>query len=378
MSMQLQLSSNFLLSILTTAISISSYDNNSFSRVSIFFAKNTIWFSSSDGNIFFKHRIDSELSATLSTSVPIKQLFETLKKFKGNSDVVLKFIPVSNPISLEIKSDNSIVTLPCFSSYILSELSLSSFPCNFTINSIALSNLLSAVKHALSLNEITHVLSGVFLHIIKDGDFTFLRAVATDSYRLAVSQININSNIVFNVIIPRKTVAELLKLLYDLDCTIFVSISKNQIMFTINSMILSSKLVGGIYPDYQTVISRDNEHYSFFKMETKKLINLINLANVIAYGATKIVNLKFVNGILFISSYCKAHFSCTTKCIVDSNIKEMNISFNAKYLLDILNSISNHQVVIKFTKLRGAFLTFSIDSLRYYFMIMPLEQDNDI
>src|SRR3546814_12469550 len=61
------------------------------------------------------------------------------------------------------------------------------------------------------------------------------------------------------VIVPRKAVAELRKLIEDMDGEIGVSLSDTKIRFSFDGAVLTSKLIDGTFPDYDRVIPADND-----------------------------------------------------------------------------------------------------------------------
>src|SRR5690606_26477853 len=99
--------------------------------------------------------------------------------------------------------------------------------------------------------DIRYYLNGMLL--VLDGNN--VRCVATDGHRLAYCAITIDGNAPKQeVIVPRKTVLELLRLLEDSDDPIEISVAANQIKFVFGDVELISKLVEGKFPDYQRVI----------------------------------------------------------------------------------------------------------------------------
>ena len=63
-----------------------------------------------------------------------------------------------------------------------------------------------------------------------------------------------NANNLEGVIIPRKTVTEIKKIIDNQDGKVKIQIAKNKIKFTLNNVIITSKLLDGTFPDYERVI----------------------------------------------------------------------------------------------------------------------------
>ncbi len=85
--------------------------------------------------------------------------------------------------------------------------------------------------------------------------------MATDGHRLARAEMDApaGSEGMPGIIIPRKTVGELQKLVDDPDVAVTVELSDTKIRFTIGSVVLTSKLIDGTFPDYQRVIPTGND-----------------------------------------------------------------------------------------------------------------------
>ena len=61
------------------------------------------------------------------------------------------------------------------------------------------------------------------------------------------------------VIVPRKTVGEVLRLIEDRDFEVAIELSQGKICFTIGDVVLTSKLIDGTFPDYARVIPLGND-----------------------------------------------------------------------------------------------------------------------
>ncbi len=135
------------------------------------------------------------------------------------------------------------------------------FTHQFRLNSTALKGLIDKTQFAISNEETRYYLNGIYLHAIESGGDLKLRAVATDGHRLARAEVDAPSGSggMPGIIIPRKTVAELQKLGDDPDMIMTVELSDSKIRFTIGSVVLTSKLIDGTFPDYQRVIPTGND-----------------------------------------------------------------------------------------------------------------------
>ena len=88
-----------------------------------------------------------------------------------------------------------------------------------------------------------------------------LRAVATDGHRLARIQLDApeGSQDMPKIIIPRKAVGEIQKLVENPDGIATIEVSETKIRLTVGSVIITSKLIDGTFPDYNRVIPQGND-----------------------------------------------------------------------------------------------------------------------
>ncbi|POC07444.1 DNA polymerase III subunit beta, partial [Vibrio vulnificus] len=98
---------------------------------------------------------------------------------------------------------------------------------------------------AVSTQESRPVLTGVNFLISNEG----LTAVATDSHRLSQRRINITSDEDYNLIIPGKSLTELVRTISDSVKEISMSISENQVLFSFDNIMFYSRLLDGRYPE---------------------------------------------------------------------------------------------------------------------------------
>ena len=95
--------------------------------------------------------------------------------------------------------------------------------------------------------------------------------MATDGHRLAQAQIARPKGAegMPGIIVPRKTVLELVKLIEGDDGEVEIALSSTKIRFTVGGLVLTSKLIDGTFPDYERVIPRNND--KVLEVDTKTL-----------------------------------------------------------------------------------------------------------
>ncbi|WP_075216107.1 DNA polymerase III subunit beta, partial [Mongoliimonas terrestris] len=123
-------------------------------------------------------------------------------------------------------------------------------PTRFELPKADLERMFGRTQMAVSTEEVRYYLNGVFLHAPPGVDPPVLRAVATDGHRLARLDAPLPAGAAGmpGIIVPRKTVGEVLRLAKAPGDTIAVELSDAKIRITFGTTIITSKLIDGTFP----------------------------------------------------------------------------------------------------------------------------------
>src|SRR4029453_7487088 len=185
---------------------------------------------------------------------------------------------------------------------------------------------------AISTEETRYYLMGIFLHIADDQ----LKAAATDGHRLARVTVAKpgGADGMPDVIVPRKCVAELRKLLEELEGTVEVSMSATKIRFGLGSAVLTSKLIDGTFPDYNRVIPTAND--KLLRIDPRSFEEGVDRVATIASEKTRAVKMALDRDRVTLSVTSPENGTAAEEVPADYNADGFEIGFNARYLLDIL------------------------------------------
>ena len=228
-------------------------------------------------------------------------------------------------------------------------------------------NLLNKTKISISNDETRHYLNGIYLHKTKLENKSFLCCVATDSHRLSSSSIEIDSNInIEPIILPKKTIFQLVSLLEQDNKNIKISNSKSKIKFEMENGVLISKVIDGRFPDYNKVIPKNND-----KTLEIKLIKFKNsIERVTTVSSDKKEGLKMLiskNSIqLLVNNPNSGEGAENIEAKFNSD--DLTISFNSRYLTDISSQIENDSIVINL-KDAGSPVLLGIFWIKILFML---------
>lgn len=241
-----------------------------------------------------------------------------------------------------------------------------------SVDSRLLRSMIKKTIFAISTNESRPILTGVLLNLEKE----VLKFISTDSHRLAVKEISIDNllNINFsNIVVPGKSLSELLKILEDYNTYVDIIVTDNQILFKINDLLFLSRLIDGTYPNISKIIP-DNGKTKII-LNNEDLLNAIERAALIAKEVkNNVVKLTILeDNLIEISSNMmetgKVKEMVKVKDIIGEPVK---ISFNSKFLLDALKVIDSEVISIEFTGALSPFVIRPNDSDKMLHLILPI------
>jgi DNA polymerase-3 subunit beta len=216
---------------------------------------------------------------------------------------------------------------------------------SFTLAAADLRTLIDKTRFAISTEETRYYLNGIYLHEVAQANM--LRAVATDGHRLAQAQIARPDGAkgMPGVIVPRKTVLELVKLIEGDDREIEVSLSASKIRFSVNGLILTSKLIDGTFPDYERVIPRHNDR--LLEVDTRLFSEAVDRVSTISMEKGRAVKLNIGNGKLVFTVNNPDSGSAEEEIAAGYEAEPMEIGFNSRYLLDIAGQIKGDTAALQ-------------------------------
>ena len=325
--------------------------------------------TATDLDLIFIHQIKNvEIIEEGKTTSASSTLYDIVRKFSSGSKINFSS-PSENKLHLE--SEKSVFNLNCLSA---SEFPLTEENFNeneFSLKSKELLKLLNKCKFSVSNDETRHYLSGIFFHQTEVDDKIFLTAAATDSHRMSISKIRLQSKVQFDqIILPKKTIFQLCSLLEDHDGEVKISNIKSKIKFEINNSMLISKLIDGKFPNYVQVIPKENK---------KKLeVDLKSFLNSVDRVAS--VSLDKKDGVKFNLSKNNLDLSVNNTNSGDGkeslNVKfdhELDISFNSRYLIDIASQLDGDNIEIYFNDTGSPALIRDPADYDSIYVVMPMK-----
>ena len=179
--------------------------------------------------IYFEEMLPKKVKKEGSTTTSAITLYDILRRLRPDANVELNLL---NDNRLRLVSGNSKFNLLCLSSdnFPLSEEDVGQK--KFEVSPQKLLRLLNKTKISISNDETRHYLNGIYLHKTKLENKSFLCGVSTDSHRLSSSSLEIDPNThIESIILPKKTIFQLISLLEQCNKPVKISNNKSKIKF---------------------------------------------------------------------------------------------------------------------------------------------------
>lgn len=316
--------------------------------------------------------IELEAKEDGSIAVPARILMDTLKNLPEQP---VTFSIDNETYSIEISSDNG--------RYKLAGENATDFPkittvTNATVVDMSTDVLSAAINNtifATSNDELRPAMTGVYVNL-SSTNTTF---VATDGHRLVrYRRVDIASEEAASIIIPRKALNLLKTTLPSENAPITVEFNNSNAYFKFNNIKMICRLIDERFPDYENVIPVDNEN----DMTINRMDMLSSLKRIAIYAnkTTHQVGLKLVGSELQISAEDQDFSNeANERLSCEHEGEDIEIGFNAKFLLEMLSNISSKEVTFKFNAPNRAGLIFPSDKDEnedILMLVMPVMLNN--
>ena len=322
--------------------------------------------SGTDLDIAVTTEVSADVEAPGAVTIPAKKLSEIARE-----------LPPS-PVKMAAVGEQRI-TLECGRSrFKLLGLPRDEFPTfpsvkfseSWRVKSGDLQKLISHTAFAVSTEESRPILNGVLWELKPER----MAMVATNGHRLAKMEIPATSNSgpSHDLIIPPKAL-EQVRRLFPAEEELEIARGENHIGFRSPFTSVFTRLIEGPYPNYELVIPRDNDRIAV--IDKTALISALKRMSVVASDQTHRIRLSFNSGMLKFSVQTPDLGEAQDELPIRYVGDQLDIGFNASYLLEILRYIPTDEVKLTFkAPERAATLEPEgwSDSAAYLCLVMPL------
>ncbi|MBB5684142.1 DNA polymerase III subunit beta [Sphingobium boeckii] len=311
--------------------------------------------------------IEAAVDQAGSTTVSAHTLFDIARKLPEGSQVELNAADGKMQVNAG-RARFNLSTLPRDDFPVIAEGEL---PTKFELPSETLKQIIDKTRFAISTEETRYYLNGIFFHVSDEAQ-PVLKAAATDGHRLARVTVPRPEGAegMPDVIIPRKCIAELRKLLDEVDGSVEITLSPTKIRFGLGNAILTSKLIDGTFPDYSRVIPTGND--KMLKIDPRSFEEGVDRVATIATEKTRAVKMALERDKITLSVTSPENGTAAEEVSGEYTSEGFEIGFNARYLLDILGQIEGDTVEVHLADAAAPTLIRENDKAPALYVLMPM------
>ncbi len=311
-----------------------------------------------DLDIALKSPLEATISEKGSLCIPARKLFEIAREVEGD-------------ILLESQENNWLKVTSGKSTFKLMGLSKEEYPVlpeiskteELIMDADTLRNMVEKTIYATGDSDTRYTLNGLLMHFIPKKKKVVLKVVGTDGHRLSIITKDIEGNLPEEkkLILPKKAAMELKRLLEGSSESISLCLDKNHIYFIIGSIVLTSRLIEGTYPNYEQVIPQDNEKKA--TLDTITFLKALKRISIMSRERTNAIRFDLESGKVTLSSINPDVGEAREEIAGQYKGEEISIGYNARYLIDVLQAMGGESVNIELQELQTILGSIEFQSL---------------
>jgi DNA polymerase-3 subunit beta len=323
-----------------------------------------LYLSATDMEISLRVSLDAQVEEEGTVVVPGRLLVDIVRLLPGGE------------VTLEARAEDGIARLTCgAASYSLHTYGAEDFPrlpeidpeAAFTVEREAFLDTIARVSRSASRDESRPVLTGVLVRF--EGGKVVM--AATDSYRLSVKETELQQGPPHELeaIVPARALAELARIGQAAESpTLDVGVQENQVVFGVDGVWLTARRIDGQFPNYRQLLPEQFE--AEVQLPRDELLDVVRRTGLLAQRKSPL-RLRFEEGELTVSAQTQDVGEARESLPVSYAGEAMEIGFNADFLRDGLESVSDETVRLKLiSPLRPGLIHGETDDFLY--LIMPI------
>jgi DNA polymerase-3 subunit beta len=282
--------------------------------------------------------------------------FDLLVKSQGHKSTIKGFNPEEFPIIPEIKNGENVI-----------------------VPSMDFCQSLAQVVDISSPSVARPEISGVYFIFQKD----LIKIVATDSFRLGEQKLFLKNNLTqdYSFILPQQAAKEIINVFGSKDGDLKICFSPNQVLFESSmpemdhpQIQLISRLVEGNYPDYEAIIPEKTA--TQVQISKNEFLTQVKSASLFS-GNTNEISFKIESQKEKIQIFSQNQELGEYQSEVPAKIKgkEVDISFNHKFLSDGLLKIKTPEVIFELTDGEGPTILKPVGQNGFLYIAMPIKKN---
>ena len=324
-----------------------------------------------DLEVSLTDKIKSEIEEEGEVAVNAKHLFEITREL-DEGEMLLEVVSESR---LRIKQKKTVFNI--------AYLKASEYPVfptfkteNFSeVSAEILKEMIDCSIYSVSNDETRYHLNGVFFENKEVKEKSHLRMVSTDGHRLSLIDRPTNEkNLKLGVIVPRKGLTEIRKIVDSSHRKVQLAVEGSQIILKTENTRLLIRLIEGKYPDYTRLIpeniAKDREKSILVNREL--FLSSIKRVSLLSNQKSKEITFIISKGKMEIISNDPELGDAKEELDIEYSNENLKIGFNAKYIMDIMNSFSEERFLISLKDSSSPAVIRPEKDKNYICVVMPI------
>lgn len=240
-----------------------------------------------------------------------------------------------------------------------------------TLKQNVMKDMIRKTIFAVSSDEVRPILTGVLFDVSGEK----MTVVALDGFRMAVKWNSIINDNSFKAVIPGKTLSEIGKILNEKEDAANIYFSRNHIQVQIEETIIVSRLLEGEFINYEQILP--SEYKIKIKASSKALLEACERAELFARDSSNnMIKIEINDDIMIIMSNSQ-NGNAKEEIKVQKEGNDIEIAFNAKYIIDVLKVIESEEITMEFTTNISPSIISPFDNPGYLYLVLPARFKKD-
>lgn len=320
---------------------------------------NQLTVTASDLQTVMITELQVESSEKGAIAIPAKLLLDTLR---GLPEQPIALSVDNDTFGIEIVSDNGRYKLSGENPIDFPKIPSVNRAFSVELSSHALSHAIANTIFATSTDELRPAMTGVFLQLGSE-HATF---VATDGHRLIrYRRYDVKSVVDTTMIIPRKALNLLKACLPSESVPVKAEFSQANAFFSFSNIKMVCRLIDERFPDYENAIPTNNPNV--LTISRGDILNSLRRISIYSNRTTHQIQLKLSppNALLISAEDLDYSNEANERLLCEYNGDEMEIGFNAKFLIEMLNNVNSNT------------LSFELSAPNRAGIVLPLDKEDD-
>ena len=324
-----------------------------------------VYFAATNLEVSITTSVEADVKNEGAITIPSKILTSYTSLLGKGDDLELILV---DGVALEIKSKGSKTKIKGISAEEFPNISRVDSGVKMVLKSEDFRQTVSQVAFAAQENSARPILSGVFFGVDK-GE---LRVAATDSFRLSEKSMEVDVKEDKSCVIPVRAIFEADRLLVGAE-KVDITISENQVMFSVGGTELVSRLIDGKFPDYQQIIPKQSS--TQFEVDRSEFELAVRRVSIFAKENNQHMKLEVLaDGSLTVYTDATEVGEERTTLSAKMTGETMVIALNADYVLDVLSALSSSEKINLEMDGKMSPAVFKADKQqKFIHLIMPLK-----